>query len=89
MTITMFTSRCHENFSILASKAFARCKKLSYDKKKCLNGDKGGNEMEEKKLHHFKCLLCGYIVEIEDEELPEDYVCPLCGAPASDFEKID
>ncbi|HIU70675.1 MAG TPA: rubredoxin [Candidatus Enterosoma merdigallinarum] len=45
--------------------------------------------MEEKKLHHFKCLLCGYIVEIEDEELPEDYVCPLCGAPASDFEKID
>ena len=45
--------------------------------------------MEEKKLHHFKCLLDRNIVEIEDEELPEDYVCPLCGAPASDFEKID
>lgn len=45
--------------------------------------------MEEKKLHHFKCLLCGYIVETEDEELPADYICPLCGAPASDFEKID
>lgn len=63
--------------------------KAFLQQEKVLKWNKGGNEMEEKKLHHFKCLLCGYIVEIEDEELPEDYVCPLCGAPASDFEKID
>ena len=28
-------------------------------------------------------------VETEDEELPADYICPLCGAGASDFQKID
>ena len=32
------------------------------------------------------CKICGYIYE--GEELPEDYVCPLCNHPASDFEKV-
>lgn len=32
------------------------------------------------------CKICGY--EYEGEELPEDYICPLCKHPASDFEKI-
>ncbi|MFA6861236.1 MAG: flavin reductase [Bacilli bacterium] len=43
----------------------------------------------EKTMHHFKCLLCGYIYETEDEELPDDFTCPVCGAPKSEFEKID
>ena len=32
------------------------------------------------------CTICGY--EYVGEELPEDFVCPLCKHPASDFEKI-
>ncbi len=39
--------------------------------------------------HHFACKICGYVVEFEGEELPKDYVCPICKHPASDFEKID
>lgn len=34
----------------------------------------------------WRCTVCGYIYE--GEELPEDYVCPLCKHPASDFEKV-
>lgn len=33
----------------------------------------------------YRCKICGYIHE---GELPEDFVCPLCKHPASDFEKI-
>ena len=32
------------------------------------------------------CKICGYIYE--GEELPEDFICPICKHPASDFEKI-
>lgn len=34
----------------------------------------------------WRCSICGYIYE--GDVLPEDYVCPLCGAPASVFEKV-
>ncbi len=34
----------------------------------------------------WRCTICGY--EYVGEELPEDYICPLCKHPASDFEKI-
>lgn len=34
----------------------------------------------------WKCTICGY--EYVGEELPEDFICPLCKHPASDFEKI-
>ena len=40
---------------------------------------------EEKKTV-WRCMICGY--EYEGEELPEDFVCPVCKHPASDFEKI-
>lgn len=32
------------------------------------------------------CKICGY--EYKGEELPSDFICPLCKHPASDFEKI-
>ncbi len=35
----------------------------------------------------YVCTVCGYVYD-ETDELPEDYVCPLCKHPASDFEKI-
>ena len=39
--------------------------------------------------HHFACKICGFVIEFEGEELPKDFVCPICKHPASDFEKID
>ena len=32
------------------------------------------------------CTVCGYIYE--GEVLPEDFICPTCKHPASDFEKV-
>ncbi|MDR2513602.1 MAG: flavin reductase [Christensenellaceae bacterium] len=44
-------------------------------------------KMPEKK--QFVCSVCGYVYEgeIPFEELPEDWVCPLCGVPKSEFEE--
>ena len=33
------------------------------------------------------CKVCGYVYE--GDELPEDYVCPLCGVGPEEFEKIE
>lgn len=38
-------------------------------------------------LRKFKCKICGYVYET-DGDLPADFKCPLCGAPASMFEEI-
>lgn len=35
----------------------------------------------------FRCKICGYVYE--GDTLPEDYICPLCKHPASDFERIE
>lgn len=34
----------------------------------------------------YVCRICGYVYE--GDELPEDYVCPLCKHGAEDFEKL-
>lgn len=34
----------------------------------------------------WRCTVCGYVYE--GEELPADFICPLCKHPASDFEKV-
>ena len=34
----------------------------------------------------WRCTICGY--EYVGEELPKDFVCPICKHPASDFEKV-
>ena len=34
----------------------------------------------------YVCKICGYIYE--GDNLPDDYICPLCKHPASDFEEI-
>ncbi len=34
----------------------------------------------------YVCKICGYVYE--GEPLPDDFICPLCKHPASDFEKI-
>ena len=50
----------------------------------------------------WECLVCGYIYDTEKgdptnniepgtafEDLPDDWVCPVCGAPKDQFEKIE
>ena len=34
----------------------------------------------------YVCTICGYIHD--EDTLPDDFICPLCKHPASDFEKI-
>lgn len=34
----------------------------------------------------WRCRICGY--EYVGDELPEDFICPICKHPASDFEKV-
>lgn len=41
---------------------------------------------EKKKIVGWKCKICGFVYE--GEKLPEDFVCPLCGHSADDFEPI-
>ena len=41
---------------------------------------------EEKKTYKFVCIVCGYEVEVDTPELPEDYVCPVCGVGPDQFE---
>jgi len=52
-------------------------------------------------MDQFKCKLCDYFYIPEEgdldndipldtpfEDLPDDWVCPVCGAEKSDFEKV-
>jgi len=61
--------------------------------------NKEGKEL--KKMSKFKCTVCGYIYEPEKgdpesgvnpgtpfEDLPDDWVCPVCGAGKDDFEEV-
>ena len=55
-----------------------------------------------KEVAKWKCIVCGYIYDEDEgdpdsgiepgtkfEDLPDDWVCPLCGAPKDMFEKIE
>lgn len=41
---------------------------------------------DDNKTKGWRCKVCGYVYE--GEELPADFVCPLCKHGAEDFEKI-
>jgi len=51
-------------------------------------------------MKRWKCVICGYVYDPEEgdaesgispgtpfEELPSDWVCPVCGAPKEQFEE--
>ena len=53
-------------------------------------------------MKKYECTLCGYVYdpEVGDpdggiaagtafEDIPEDWVCPLCGATKADFKAVD
>lgn len=50
----------------------------------------------------YRCIVCGWIYDPEKgdpdsdikpgvsfENLPDDYVCPVCGAPKDQFERVE
>ncbi len=44
-------------------------------------------------MKKYRCKICGFIYDdvkekVKFEDLPEDWVCPLCGAPKSMFEEV-
>ena len=41
----------------------------------------------EVKKNSYVCKVCGYVYE--GESLPEDYICPTCKHPASDFQLVE
>lgn len=43
-------------------------------------------QVKKTKKTQWVCKICGYVYE--GEELPEDFICPLCKHGAADFEKI-
>jgi flavin reductase (DIM6/NTAB) family NADH-FMN oxidoreductase RutF/rubredoxin len=59
-------------------------------------------KQEVKKMAKYKCLVCGYIYDPElgdpdggigpgtpFEQIPDGWVCPVCGASKDQFEKMD
>lgn len=44
-------------------------------------------------MEKWVCTVCGYVYDLAEnngvkfEDLPEDYVCPLCGVGKDQFEK--
>ncbi len=43
-------------------------------------------EARKEKKTGWVCTICGYVYEGED--LPADFICPICKHPASDFQKL-
>ena len=42
---------------------------------------------EEKNIKKWKCKICGYVYE--GDKVPEDYICPICGQPHTEFYEIN
>ena len=42
--------------------------------------------LENKKIVAWRCKICGHIYD--GSELPKDFICPVCGHPAEDFEPV-
>lgn len=73
---------------------------ISEEKKSGKKLNKEGKEPG--KMAKFKCTVCGYIYDPEKgdpesgvnpgtpfEDLPDDWVCPVCGAGKEDFEEVN
>ncbi|AEB06763.1 Rubredoxin-type Fe(Cys)4 protein [Coriobacterium glomerans PW2] len=54
-----------------------------------LHSDERTVSMSEKKTYKFVCQVCGYEVEVDTPELPEDFVCPVCGVGPDQFDRVD
>lgn len=96
-----FTDRCNAYFSlkvtdtveyethclfiaeVISAEALNQNESLDY--KYYLENIKPKPQSQKKK--GWVCKICGYVYE--GENLPEDFVCPLCKHPSSDFEPLN
>jgi rubredoxin len=58
-----------------------------------IDKSKLGKAAEGKEFAKYECPACGYIYDEEKEgikfdDLPEDWVCPVCGEEKSEFIKL-
>lgn len=60
------------------------------------------SEKKRDKMSKYECMVCGYVYDSEKgdidrgiepgtlfENIPDDWVCPVCGAPKDQFEQIE
>lgn len=53
-------------------------------------------------MKKYKCIACGYVYDPEEgdpdggippgtpfEDIPDDWICPVCGVPKEDFEETE
>lgn len=57
-----------------------------HNKKNGTTPKNASSYQEDTTKHGWKCSVCGFI--LEQDELPKDYICPVCKQPSSVFEKI-
>lgn len=43
----------------------------------------------EEKTYTFRCTVCGWEYESDSPELPEDFVCEVCGVGSDMFELVE
>lgn len=68
----------------------------------CLNKQTNSQNQEEKTMSKYRCTICNYIYDeaagdeangiapgTKWEDLPEDYICPICSVGKDQFEKED
>lgn len=59
-----------------------------------IDKSKLSSTLTEKVFKKFECTACGYIYDEADEDikfidLPDDWVCPVCGSEKSDFIEVE
>ena len=75
--------------------------KVQFVRKHKLNEEHSNSKQQgDRKMDRYVCQICGYVYDPEKgdpdngiapgtkfEALPDDWVCPICGAGKDDFEK--
>ena len=82
----------------------SREKLLAFADELCADyhGAEASKEREEKNMKKYACPVCGWIYDeaeglpeegieagTEWEDVPEDFVCPLCGVAKAEFEEAE
>ena len=60
----------------------------------CLRAERGLRTTREEAVmaettYKFVCTVCGWEVEVDTPELPEDFVCEVCGVGPDMFELVE
>ena len=92
-TVKIVSALSEESLSSLTKLAEELCRDYialgdsaqSKDDPSAISDAKANPKTEDKRK--WVCKICGYVHE--DEDLPEDFICPLCKHGAADFEPVE